>query len=97
MYCLTAECRSQKTIDWYAANLKRFLLFLKSHSMPTSVKDIGVQWVFFITFETTFTGTEFEQAVDGLGFTTGLPRIAVWLPGLLGRLRQCVVLFFPVS
>ncbi len=42
MYCLTAEGRSQKTIDWYAANLKRFLRFLKSHSMSASVKDIGV-------------------------------------------------------
>ncbi len=42
MYCLTAEGRSQKTIDWYAANLKRFLRFLKSNNMSASVKDIGV-------------------------------------------------------
>ncbi len=42
MYCLTAEGRSQKTIDWYAANLKRFLRFLKSHDMSTSVKDINI-------------------------------------------------------
>ncbi len=42
MYCLTAEGRSQKTIDWYAANLKRFLRFLKSHNMSASVKDIGI-------------------------------------------------------
>ena len=42
MYCLTAEGRSQKIIDWYAANLKRFLQFLKSHDISTSVKDIGI-------------------------------------------------------
>ncbi len=41
-HCLTAEGRSQKTIDWYAANLKRFLRFLKSHNMSTSVKDIDI-------------------------------------------------------
>lgn len=41
-YCLTAEGRSQKTIDWYAANLKRFLRFLKSRNMSVSVKDIGI-------------------------------------------------------
>lgn len=41
-YCLTAEGRSQKTIDWYAANLKRFLRFLKNHDMPVSVGDIGI-------------------------------------------------------
>jgi len=41
-YCLTAEGRSQKTIDWYAANLKRFLRFLKNHDMSVSVGDIGI-------------------------------------------------------
>lgn len=41
-YCLTAEGRSQKTIDWYVFNLKRFLRFLKSHNMSTSVRDIGI-------------------------------------------------------
>ena len=44
-HCLTAEGRSQKTIEWYAANLKRFLKFLKSHNMSTSVKDIGIMEV----------------------------------------------------
>ncbi len=42
MHCLTIEGRSQKTIDWYAANLKRFLQFLKSHNMSASVGDIGI-------------------------------------------------------
>ena len=41
-HCLTAEGRSRKTITWYAANLERFLKYLKSHSMSTSVKDIGI-------------------------------------------------------
>ena len=41
-HCLTAEGRSQKTIDWYAANLKRFLRFLKNHDMSVSVGDIGI-------------------------------------------------------
>lgn len=41
-YCLTAEGRSQRTIDWYISNLKRFLRFLKSHNMSTSVKDIDI-------------------------------------------------------
>ncbi len=41
-HCLTAGGRSQKTIDWYSANLKRFLKFLKSHNMSASVKDIGI-------------------------------------------------------
>ena len=45
MYCLTAEGRSQKTIDWYAFNLKRFSRFLKSYNMPKSVKDIGISEV----------------------------------------------------
>ncbi|MFC1873727.1 tyrosine-type recombinase/integrase [Chloroflexota bacterium] len=41
-HCLTAEGRSQRTIEWYAANLKRFLQFLKSNNMSTSVKEIGI-------------------------------------------------------
>ncbi len=45
MYCLTAGGRSRKTIDWYAANLKRFLQFLKSHDMSASVKDVGISEV----------------------------------------------------
>ncbi len=45
MHCLTTQGRSQKTIDWYASNLKRFSRFLKSHNMPKSVKDIGISEV----------------------------------------------------
>ena len=41
-HCLIIKDRSQKTIDWYAANLKRFLQFLKSHNMLASVTDIGI-------------------------------------------------------
>ncbi len=45
MHCLTTEGRSKKTIDWYAANLIRFLRFLKNHNMSASVKDIGISEV----------------------------------------------------
>ena len=42
VHCLTTEGRSQRTIEWYAANLKRFLQFLKSHNMSVSIKAIGI-------------------------------------------------------
>ena len=45
VHCLTTEGRSQKTIDWYTSNLKRFSRFLKSNNMPQSVTDIGISEV----------------------------------------------------
>lgn len=42
IYCLTTEGKSQKTIEWYTANLKRFSRFLKSRNMSKSVGDIGI-------------------------------------------------------
>ena len=39
--CLATEGRSQKTIDWYANNLIRFLQFLRNRQVPDSVRDIG--------------------------------------------------------
>jgi len=45
MHCLTTGGRSQKTIDWYSANLKRFSRFLKSHNMSQTVRDIGISEV----------------------------------------------------
>lgn len=45
MHCLSVEARSQKTIDRYSANLKRFLKSLKSQNISTSVKEIGISEV----------------------------------------------------
>jgi site-specific recombinase XerD len=42
VHCLAAEGRSKRTTDWYTANLKRFLRFLKNHNMSQSVEDVGI-------------------------------------------------------
>jgi len=55
--CLSTEGRSQRTIDWYASNLTRFLKFLRNRQLPDSVKDIGVQevrsFIFYLQNEVT--------------------------------------------
>ena len=40
--CLATEGRSQRTIDWYASNLARFLKYLRGHQLPDSIENIGV-------------------------------------------------------
>ncbi len=40
--CLSSEGRSQKTIKWYCANLRRFLRFLRDHRLADSIDEIGV-------------------------------------------------------
>ena len=39
--CLSTEGKSTKTIQWYAANLKRFAQFLSDIHLPESVTEIG--------------------------------------------------------
>ncbi|MFC2069055.1 tyrosine-type recombinase/integrase [Chloroflexota bacterium] len=39
-HCLSTEGKSPKTIQWYAANLKRFAQFLKYNHLPESVIEI---------------------------------------------------------
>ncbi|MCK4852000.1 MAG: phage integrase N-terminal SAM-like domain-containing protein [Candidatus Omnitrophica bacterium] len=55
--CLATEGRSQRTIDWYASNLIRFLKFLRNRQLPDSVKDIGVpearSFIFYLQNEVT--------------------------------------------
>jgi site-specific recombinase XerD len=41
-FCLSTEGKSQKTIEWYAANLGRFARFLADNHLPESVNEIGV-------------------------------------------------------
>ncbi len=43
--CLATEGRSQRTIDWYASNLRRFLQFLRNRQLPESIEDISIQEV----------------------------------------------------
>ena len=40
--CLATEGRSQKTIDWYASNLIRFLKYLRDRQLPDSIENIGL-------------------------------------------------------
>ena len=55
--CLTTEGRSQKTIDWYASNLTRFLQYLRNRQLPDSISDIGVSearsFIFYLQNEVT--------------------------------------------
>lgn len=55
--CLATEGRSQRTIDWYASNLIRFLKYLRNRQLPGSVKDIGVtearSFIFYLQNEVT--------------------------------------------
>ena len=55
--CLATEGRSQRTIDWYASNLIRFLKYLRNRQLPDSVKDIGVpevrSFIFYLQNEVT--------------------------------------------
>jgi len=39
--CLSTEGKSNKTITWYTANLKRFAQFLSKNHLPESVDEIG--------------------------------------------------------
>ena len=43
--CLATEGRSQRTINWYASNLIRFLKYLRNRQLPDSVEDIGVSQI----------------------------------------------------
>ena len=55
--CLDTEGRSQRTIDWYASNLMRFLQFLRNHQLPDSIEDIGIRevrnFIFYLQHEVT--------------------------------------------
>jgi len=44
-HCLITEGRSQKTIESYSANLKRFLKYLENNGFTRSVGDIGIEEV----------------------------------------------------
>ncbi len=45
---LATEGRSQKTIDWYTNNLRRFLQFLRNHQLLDSISDIGAHFIFHV-------------------------------------------------
>ncbi len=55
--CLATEGRSQRTIDWYASNLMRFLKYLSDHQLPDSIENIGVpearNFIFYLQNEVT--------------------------------------------
>ena len=53
--CCHTEGKSQKTIDWYFANLKRFNKYLKEHELYLPVTDLGIselrQFIFHLQNE----------------------------------------------
>ena len=55
--CLFTEGRSQRAIEWYASNLRRFLQFLRKREMPDEIVDIGVtearSFIFYLRNEAT--------------------------------------------
>jgi integrase/recombinase XerC/integrase/recombinase XerD len=41
--CIRAEGKSERTIQWYSANLKRFLNYVKSRHLPCSINNIDIK------------------------------------------------------